>query len=242
MHANLKRFANGTERITVKKDRGSFQYYTYSKKDNAHHTLSKAKRMKQIQRLCQSEYNEDLARVLNSRIQILEETLPQLIQANPNKVLASLALGKQCMVADYLTDDDDYAASWEKEEFEAKEPPAKGHSTDKGDIVRSKSEVLIANKLLAYDIPYRYEASLNLPEGNFHPDFTVLNKRTRKVYYWEHLGMIEDVDYTINAFMRLRIYQQNGISSGRNLILTTETRSKPLDSLEIQTVIESLLK
>lgn len=58
--------------------------------------------------------------------------------------------------------------------------------TAKGEKVRSKSEVIIADVLSREGIPYRYEYPLYLKGiGKVHPDFTVLNVKQRKEIYWE---------------------------------------------------------
>lgn len=67
------------------------------------------------------------------------------------------------------------------------------HETLVGCIVRSKSEVIIANLLTSAGIPFRYELPLFAPDGTIYlPDFTI-EWRGQK-YYWEHLGML-DSDY-----------------------------------------------
>ncbi|MBQ9321830.1 MAG: hypothetical protein IJ239_05705, partial [Eubacterium sp.] len=61
--------------------------------------------------------------------------------------------------------------------------PKKGFSeegpefyTSKGERVRSKSEVIIADTLARMGVPYRYEFPIRFSgTGTFHPDFTVLN-------------------------------------------------------------------
>lgn len=64
---------------------------------------------------------------------------------------------------------------------------------------RSKSEFLIASALKDAGVPFRYECSLYLNGyGTVYPDFTVLNKRTRRVFYHEHLGMMDDINYVLN--------------------------------------------
>ena len=54
-------------------------------------------------------------------------------------------------------------------------------------IVCSKSEIIIANMLnkKADNLSYRYEAELYLKKANriVHPDFTILNKKSGKIYY-----------------------------------------------------------
>ena len=58
------------------------------------------------------------------------------------------------------------------------------HRTKRGDLVRSKSEVIIANELLAQGVDrYEYEAALTLPNGQTrYPDFTIVDDDTGARY------------------------------------------------------------
>jgi exodeoxyribonuclease V alpha subunit len=68
------------------------------------------------------------------------------------------------------------------------------HRTLAGCMVRSKSEVIIANMLSERDITFRYETKLMAPDGTFYlPDFTVTWNGEH--WYWEHWGMMEDEKY-----------------------------------------------
>lgn len=68
------------------------------------------------------------------------------------------------------------------------------HHTLADVLVRSKSEVIIANMLNERDIPFSYEQPLYAADGSlFLPDFTI-TWRGRK-YYWEHVGMLHRDDY-----------------------------------------------
>jgi hypothetical protein len=62
-------------------------------------------------------------------------------------------------------------------------------------MVRSKSEVIIANMLFDNEInDVLYEEPLFAPDGSFYlPDFTI--KWKGKTYYWEHLGMLDIPKY-----------------------------------------------
>ena len=64
------------------------------------------------------------------------------------------------------------------------------YSTVKGDYVRSKSEVIIANLLFERGIKYEYEKHLPYGPGKWlEPDFTVFLPNGKELY-WEHLGML----------------------------------------------------
>ncbi|WP_263356156.1 AAA family ATPase [Acidicapsa ligni] len=61
-------------------------------------------------------------------------------------------------------------------------------------MVRSKSEVIIANLLFERDIFFEYEKPLYAADGSFYlPDFTVLWRGER--YFWEHLGLLVRDEY-----------------------------------------------
>ncbi|MEE3440399.1 MAG: hypothetical protein VZR07_10670, partial [Ruminococcus sp.] len=50
--------------------------------------------------------------------------------------------------------------------------------TQRGEIVRSKSEVIIADALYYANIPYHYEKPIKVGDRVIYPDFTVLNVKT----------------------------------------------------------------
>ena len=68
------------------------------------------------------------------------------------------------------------------------------HRTLAEAMVRSKSEVIIANMLFDRDISFLYEKPLYAPDGSFYlPDFTIVWRGEQ--FYWEHLGLLERDDY-----------------------------------------------
>lgn len=69
------------------------------------------------------------------------------------------------------------------------------HITSRGDAVRSKSEVIIANLLHARGLDYHYEAPLEIDGVAKYPDFTIEDDATGITYYWEHCGMLHDPGY-----------------------------------------------
>ena len=110
--------------------------------------------------------------------------------------------------------------------------------TAKGERVRSKSEVMIADGCYRKGIPYYYEHPLQLiGYGLAHPDFKLLNLRLRKVFYWEHCGRLDDPNYTRDLMVRLNAYAMNGYYPGDNLILTGETANCPLETTMIENTI-----
>ena len=68
------------------------------------------------------------------------------------------------------------------------------HKTLAEFMVRSKSEVIIANILFDREVSFYYEKPLYATDGTFRlPDFTISHRGEE--YYWEHLGMLENNEY-----------------------------------------------
>ena len=68
------------------------------------------------------------------------------------------------------------------------------HEALSGDMLRSKSEVIIANLLHERSVPFRYENPLFAGDGTLRlPDFAVT--WAGKTYYWEHLGRLDLTKY-----------------------------------------------
>ena len=111
------------------------------------------------------------------------------------------------------------------------------HRTASGHFVRSKSEALIDLTLFTNKIPFRYECELKLDNIILYPDFTILHPKTLEIYYWEHFGKMDDLDYRKNAGSKLQLYCNNQILPSANLITTYETKDTPLDSQQIQEII-----
>lgn len=68
------------------------------------------------------------------------------------------------------------------------------HEALSGDMLRSKSEVIIANLLHDREIPFKYEMPLLAGDGTIKlPDFTISWKG--ETLFWEHLGLLDLSDY-----------------------------------------------
>ena len=109
------------------------------------------------------------------------------------------------------------------------------HKTARGDMVRSKSEVIIANLLYELGVKYRYEADI----AGLYPDFTVTNPWTDECIYIEHCG-VDTKSYRDNFEVKLREYEDLGILPGQNLIITTE-KGGHIDANAIENTLRNYL-
>lgn len=115
------------------------------------------------------------------------------------------------------------------------------YKTERGEMVRSKSEVIIANMLYENHIPYTYEKELDVGGYKKIPDFTIEDEESGDVWYWEHCGMMNDENYEKRWNAKEKLYAANGIIEGKNLIVTKEY-GKGFDSSEVKAIIEKLFK
>lgn len=119
------------------------------------------------------------------------------------------------------------------------------HETDYGELVRSKSEQILANTLLAYGVPFHYEEEFMYRIGvegitHVYPDFTILLPGGRRIL-WEHLGLLSDPEYCMKTARKLNLYQQNGFVIGDSLILTMDDNKGSFSSAVIRQNIELLV-
>lgn len=112
------------------------------------------------------------------------------------------------------------------------------HRTSSGNLVRSKSEAIIDMLLYTKKIPFRYECALHLGSTTIYPDFTICHPKTRKLYYWEHFGLMDDPNYRKNVHSKLQLYTAHEIIPTIQLITTYETKDKPLSTEMVEKIIE----
>jgi hypothetical protein len=122
------------------------------------------------------------------------------------------------------------------------------HRSSRGEPMRSKSEVIIADQLAAAGIDYEYEAKLVGRDGKTRiPDFTVIDDDSGRSYYWEHCGMLMDPDYAKRWAKKLDWYREEkilpveeGMGDRGTLIVTADDLKGGISSHEIKELIASL--
>jgi len=117
------------------------------------------------------------------------------------------------------------------------------HKTTAGFLVRSKSEVIIANLLHSYGIPFRYEEKFPYPNEDgkyYYPDFVILLPNGERIY-WEHLGLLSNKKYCIHNAEKLHHYQLNGVYIGKNLIITQDDNDGNCNSAFTEQIIQTFI-
>lgn len=119
-------------------------------------------------------------------------------------------------------------------------PKTEEFVTNNGEIVRSKSEKIIADLLFQLGIPYVYECPLDTPGGTVYPDFTILDVSTRDTYYWEHRGRLDKPDYVERNLWKEHLYALAGIFPGQKLLFSEESETSHLRTADIEAMICAL--
>jgi ATP-dependent exoDNAse (exonuclease V) alpha subunit len=122
------------------------------------------------------------------------------------------------------------------------------HRTARGEMVRSKSEVIIADHLATKGVDYGYEQPLTINGVVKYPDFTIEDMESGLTFYWEHCGMLHVPSYRRRWEEKLDWYKANDIlpyeeggGSKGTLIVTRDEANGSIDSAKITHLIAEVL-
>lgn len=245
-------------RIRISQNGGHPEYYLVTETGSLRGKYLPHSQETLARQLAQKDYDARLIKLLQKEIDTLQNYLKQTGGGRAiTELYDSLCPARRALITPVTLTDDQYAANWQEVSWTGRpfSPDSPLLLTARGERVRSKSEVIIADTLFHHNIPYRYEFPLTLKRTDvdrsadaygstvtLHPDFLCLNTRTRAEFIWEHFGLMDDPAYSKNAAGKLRLYTENRILPGRNLIITMETQTEPLSTRTIDQTIEAFLK
>ncbi len=202
-----------------------------------------------IAALAQKRYNRQVYVAAQAKKKVVDQCVAILKSEdclfNLSSIYEALPAQLKALVKPIESLDAEYAQKWQARTFKREKMRYEAvFRTKRGEYVRSKSELIIAERLYDAGIPYHYEVELRNKYGKLlaRPDFYVLNSRTRKEYFWEHFGMLDNPEYANDFITKINLYSQYGYHIGENLIITLESSQYPLTTEQIQMVIEKYLK
>ena len=239
----IKNAPEGHLRIAQAHKGKKIQYFHITKAGDTKGTYIPHNQHLLAKRLAQKQYDKKLIKVLRGQIAALGKFIEKS-EKKIEKLYKELCPSRRKLVTPATLPDEQYIAAWKSVQWEGHSfsPDQHTYTTARGEVVRSKSEVIIADTLARHKVPYRYEFPLELKNGNtIHPDFLCLNVRTRKEFYWEHFGLMDSPDYMEATLQKLKAYNENGILPGKNLIFTMESASCPLNTRQVENLIREFL-
>lgn len=239
-------------RLRIALHRGKPQWFHVTNDENPKGDYIPNAKVKLARSLAQKGYDEKVLSVAQRNVTAIELLLKEFVDVD--SIFAGLHLRRRELVNPVCEPDELYATRWlsvkySGRDFMADAPVLK---TARGERVRSKSEVIIADTLYRMKIPYRYEYPCRMRVGAtgkvlseknslFYPDFTCLNVRTRQEFIWEHFGLVDDCEYAKQMVSKMECYTKNGFFPGRNLIVSMEASEKPLSTNMVQLLVQKHL-
>lgn len=219
-----------------------WQYYFSTSNDDRKY--AKVRERGKVREIVEREYEIDL----KARLEILRDSLRAFLMiydvGKIEEAYTGMCEAKKALIKPIIPTDEDFVANW-YEGFNVETnsyPKSVGFETKRGEMVRSKSEKILADLFLDMGVPYVYEPKIKLKDGrNCYPDFALLNVRTRKTFWWEHLGMIDDEYYATKNLEKLYLYDKSEFVLGENLLLSMETNEMPIDIKTIKGKIKKYL-
>ena len=219
LEKQLKNMPAGNLLIAPGTTPNSFRYYRRESPQDKSGTYLDRSKQDIKEQLASKKYYEKLHTAVSKELTALEK----INKLNHSDAIIhtyeSLNKGLKKLIHPINVDDSTYVKMWEAVTYKGLEFDAEDKTefyTKRGERVRSKSEILIANTLNDNNIPYRYECPVEVDIGKkLYPDIMVLNRKQRKEFYWEHLGI--------------------------NLFVTYETSAMPLGTGEIERLISLFL-
>ncbi len=232
----------GTLRAVMIKGKPRY-YHRISKQDRSGKYLG-ADKISIARRLAQRDYLRQVMDLSEKILQAINGLLSVLAVCSPEDCYDRLSEARKILVAPIAVSDEEYAKCWQDEPYSGKPfyPGDPEYYSLKGERMRSKSEMIIANLLYSLGIPYKYECPLVLDNGSIvHPDFTILKISTREVFILEHLGMMGVSEYACSNISRLNALIDSGFIPGVNLILTFESDTCPINTKSVETMLRAIL-
>lgn len=226
--------------------RKGFQY-AYRKADRPEYIYIRKSQIALAQKLAQKKYDQRVLDLAKTELSCREKLLRIQQQGGPDEEYQKLPEACQVLVTPIEEPFDLFSEKWQEQEYEKMGFQADSGEfySSRGERVRSKTEVLIADLLARKNIPHLYEKPLVLKYPRpvvVHPDFTLLRQSDRKEVYLEHMGMMSDSEYSEKAMRKILTYEKNGFYAGDRLLITYESAAIPVDMKLVEAQIDQILK
>lgn len=228
--------------LRFSKRNGQYQYYLED--GTGKRQYIKKKDVDMAARVAQRDYDLALKKTLTSLRYRLNQFINLYDIGMVEAEYDNLSEARKRLIVPVVDTDSDYITKWMTEHRGGMNPyPREGqYLTERGELVRSKSEKILADLFNRHSIPYVYETEFELDNGYYiYPDFALLNVKERRTIYWEHFGLASDGEYSTKALQKLRQYESAGIEVGVDLLFSVEAENMPLDVKSIEKKIMKYL-
>ena len=242
LEKSLKKYAETEGYLVLSDSHGRQQYYLVDCEKKKHYISTKNTKL--ITALAQKSYDQTLQRELLKQETQIQKILKLLPSQDISDIYKKLDPRRKSLVTPHFLTDEQFIERWLSVRYEGKPgyDESLTYTTERGEKVRSKSEKIIADKLYALGIPYRYEYPVFIKGyGTVYIDFVILDVKARKEIYYEHFGKMDDPDYVNRNLPKLQSFPQNDLILGKNFFATFESSKHPFDISTLEILLQHFL-
>ncbi len=227
----------------------TYYYHQYMKDNKWARRYIKKNELSLAKKLAQKHYYLLIRPILEKMLDEAKRFMRKCQSNALEEIYDNLSDERKSLVTPIQISVKEKVRQWQTEVYEKNlmYPENLRYETEQGDMVRSKSEVIIANILYRNrrDILYKYERPLEVVENGrqktIYPDFTILNKHTGKVTYWEHAGRMDDSHYANEFVKKMNTYIENDLLLGRDVVISFESLINPLDIKVVKRLVKQII-
>ena len=238
----IRNSPEGTLRLFYRN--GRVHCYRRKATTDRHGKYISAKEVSLAKDLAEKSYAQKVLRRIQEELVLLDPYIDYVEKKSAEKEYGKMCVPRREFVEPVLMTGEEAAQRWAAEPYTLSQykPEFRKYPTKRGELVRSKSEVMLANMFYELGIPYRYEQVVKTRDGKVYaPDFTLWHKKRREEHYHEHFGLMDDPDYRRDRFLRkIDAYRKSGIYFGKNLTATFEGDGAVFDMNEIRKMFEEM--
>lgn len=227
--------------LIFQKNRGSTQFLQMTRNKGKCVRRGINKDTALIKSLARKEFNTKAYEILSGSVDSLNAAINGLKRLDSEKILKSMTKAYSLLPEEYFFDrnklligaglDDDLLVKIQRHEEWWKKPykeywgypEHKTRRSSRGQFMRSISEILIAEALYKYSIPFHYEEELEVDGKTYAPDFTFEGWDYNK-FYLEYFGRMSDAKYAKKNIIKLDDYYDIGLVPGGNLIVVFNSK------------------
>lgn len=219
------------------------QYYHREKRTDKTGKYIRCKDTDMPRLLAQGDYDSGLLKAAISELKVVRKLIESNMLTEINNKTKLMSAEKLKLITSLDDLRRNFIEKWSIVDYDRRifrDGDPEYYASD-GTRVHSKSEVIILDTYLRHNIPCHYEKPLVIGDAVFRPDFYLLNTRTMKSFYHEHLGMMGNSNYAAQTIKKLKFLEKNGIVLGKNLFVTMEAEGIPINYKDVEIKIKEFL-
>lgn len=197
------------------------------------------------QQLAQKAYYQKLQRLLEQRLPLIHRLIENFHDDELDRAYEDMHQARKALISPIIPTKRENLARWIQKPYSPNPMPKRSAElvTNQGEVVRSKTEKILADLFYDAKVPYKYECPLWLtPNQSIYPDFTFLDPETGEEVYWEHFGKMDDPAYANRSLEKIKLYEAKGIFLGERLLVTFESSTIYLNIEAVRRTIAERLK